>query len=304
MWNDQCLTRRNATFLEDLIRSYDLNILNDQSQTRFGGENHSIIDLTLATPSAAVYCRDWTTLELEEGVGSDHAVIEWRWQDEAARSNGNWKFRGWALKKKLDDEKEAQKRGEKVVTLEDKWRALTEAEDRPILNDTSSRDDVRAEVDWIQSKLVHLLNKETVKITICARSKRWWNEDIKACRRKVGAAERKRKQKKDGWRQTLRMAKRDLQDAIRKAKRKTWTEFLESAAGKEVWSVLRYIGPPRSNCVPTISHKGNRADSLEEKAAMLRSISFPAPSHTREQEECQDRREWPTPLLEQDCSTR
>ena len=93
----------------------------------------------------------------------------------------------------------------------------------------------------------------------------------------MGAAERKRKQKRDGWRQTLRMAKRDLQDAISKAKRKTWTDFLEAAAGKEVWSVLRYIGPPRSNCVPTISHKGNIADTLEEKAAMLKSISFPAP---------------------------
>ena len=59
--------------------------------------------------------------------------------------------------------------------------------------------------------------------------------------------------------------------------RKTWTDFLEAAAGKEVWSVLRYIGPPRSNCVPTISHKGERADSLGDKATMLRAISFPAP---------------------------
>ena len=114
VWNKRCLVRRNATFLEDLIRRFNLSILNDQSQTRFGGEGHSIIDLTLATPSAAVYCRDWTTLELDEGTGSDHTVIEWKWQDEAARSDGGWKFRGWALKKKLDEEKEAQKRGESV----------------------------------------------------------------------------------------------------------------------------------------------------------------------------------------------
>ena len=277
VWNKRCLVRRNATFLEDLIRRFNLSILNDQSQTRFGGEGHSIIDLTLATPSAAVYCRDWTTLELDEGTGSDHTVIEWKWQDEAARSDGGWKFRGWALKKKLDEEKEAQKRGERVATLEDKWRALVGEEERPILTDTSDRDEVREEIDWIQGRLVQLLNKETKKITICARSKRWWNEDIRTCRRRVGAAERKRKKREEGWRQALRRAKKDLHDAIRKAKRKTWTDFLEAAAGKEVWSVLRYIGPPRSNCIPTISHGEERADSLEEKATMLRTISFPAP---------------------------
>ena len=122
-----------------------------------------------------------------------------------------------------------------------------------------------------------MLNKETKKITVCARSKRWWNKEIRACRRKVGAAERKRKKRRDGWRQELRQAKRDLHDAIRRAKRKTWTEFLEAAAGKEVWSVLRYVGPPRSGNIPTIEHKGQSADTNEEKAAMLRAISFPAP---------------------------
>ena len=277
-WNNRCVTRRNATFLEDLIDSFNLSILNDQSQTRFGGLNHSIIDLTLATPSAAIYCQGWRVLDtLEEGSGSDHAIIEWKWQDKAAKTDGGWKFRGWALKKKLDEEKEAQKRGEKVVTLEDKWRSLIGEEERPTLSDTSSREEVRAEIDWIQDRLIQLLNKETKKITICARSKRWWNEEIRACRKEVGKAERKRKRREEGWRQILRKAKRNLQDAIRKAKRKTWTEFLQAAVGKEVWSVLRYIGPPRSNCVPTISHKGVRADSLEDKARMLKSISFPAP---------------------------
>ena len=157
------------------------------------------------------------------------------------------------------------------------WRALVDGEERPTLDDTSEKDDVRAEVDWIQERLIHLLNKETKKNTICARSKRWWNEDIRSCRKKVGEAERKRKQREKGWRQALRTIKRDLREAIRKAKRKTWTEFLEAAAGKEVWSVLRYVGPPRSTCVPTISHGGKRADSLEDKATMLKAISFPAP---------------------------
>ena len=170
--------------------SYNLSILNDQSPTRFGGQNHSIIDLTLATPSAAIYCQDWRVLDREEeGSGSDHAIIQWRWDDKAAKSNGKWKFRGWALKKKLDEEKEAMKKGERVVTLEDKWRILVGEEDWPTLNDTSEKEEVCGEIDWIQSRLIQLLNKETKKITICARSKRWWNEEIRTCRKEVGKAE-------------------------------------------------------------------------------------------------------------------
>ena len=40
---------------------------------------------------------------------------------------------------------------------------------------------------------------------------------------------------------------------------------------------MRYVGPPRNSNIPTIEHKGQSADTNEEKAAMLRAISFPAP---------------------------
>ena len=59
------------------------------------------------------------------------------------------------------------RKGERVVTLEDKWRILVGEEDRPTLNDTSEKEEVCGEIDWIQSRLIQLLNKETKKITIC-----------------------------------------------------------------------------------------------------------------------------------------
>ena len=73
-----------------------------------------------------------------------------------------------------------------MVTLEDKWRILVGEEDRPTLNDTSEKEEVCREIDWIQSRLIQLLNKETKKITICTRSKRWWNEEIRTCQKEVG----------------------------------------------------------------------------------------------------------------------
>ena len=55
MWNPYCTTPRNAGFLENLITTYQLQILNDDHETRLTRERghlHSIIDLTLATPGA------------------------------------------------------------------------------------------------------------------------------------------------------------------------------------------------------------------------------------------------------------
>ena len=59
-------------------------------------------------------------------------------------------------------------------------------------------------------------------------------------RRDVSRAERLRKRGVPGWKETLRQSKAILSKAIRKAKREKWTEYLEAAAGKEVWAVKRY----------------------------------------------------------------
>ena len=60
-------------------------------------------------------------------------------------------------------------------------------------------------------------------------------------------------------------------------KRRTWEEFLHKADGNNVWSVMTYTKPQRGTAVPTISHEGATANTLEEKSDMLLSISFPAP---------------------------
>ena len=81
-WNPQCsqIQRRDTRFLEELIDTHDLQVLNGVKATRPGSECHSIIDLTLATPHAAPYCKEWRILDADQvATGSDHVVIEWRW---------------------------------------------------------------------------------------------------------------------------------------------------------------------------------------------------------------------------------
>ena len=78
-----------------------------------------------------------------------------------------------------------------------------------------------------------LLGQECTQITICARSKRWWNKEIKGKRKELGKAKRRlrrRKREGDGGRleeeeKAVREAGKALRNEIRKAKRKHGRSF-------------------------------------------------------------------------------
>lgn len=140
VWNPRCQRRRDHRFLEDLIDTHSLAVMNDEwatrtanLDTREGETNHRIIDLTLASPEAEEQVIGWSIREEPEAeTGSDHEVIEWRWKGKEQRTApGDWKIKGWALKEALDKEKEEAKEKKTVgETLEKKWRKKTGADCR------------------------------------------------------------------------------------------------------------------------------------------------------------------------------
>lgn len=58
--------------------------------------------------------------------------------------------------------------------------------DRPCLDDYATVENLEDEVDFVQSSLTAFLNVHVRKIMICARSKRWWNEEIRGKRQQLG----------------------------------------------------------------------------------------------------------------------
>ena len=135
MWNTACSQHRDARFLEELINTHNLQVLNDERATRPASTCHSIIDLILETPEVANFCQDWNILEGDqEATGSDHVVIEWRWTKPASEVTKGWKIRGCALKERLDKEKEEDWPSTKPK-LEVVWRLG--ATERPVLDDNS-----------------------------------------------------------------------------------------------------------------------------------------------------------------------
>ena len=274
MWNPACSQRRDARFLEELINTHNLQVLNDERATRPASTCHSIIDLTLATPEVANFCQDWKILdEDQEATGSDHVVIEWRWTKPASEVTKGWKIKGWALKERLDKEKQEDWPPTKPK-LEVVW-SLGSTE-RPVLDDNSTVETLEEEIDWIQNKLVQVLDDHVRRITICARSKRWWNDDIVSKRHQLSRVLRFRKTGRASQ-AAVKEAKKALRRSIRRSRRACWEKFLEEANGDDIWAIPRYTKPQKATAVPTISHQGAVAEDVSSKANMLVDISFPQP---------------------------
>jgi len=118
---------------------------------------------------------------------SDHAMVcaHLRW-DEGERAKVSRKVTGWDIDGlKSEEEKENYEKAQKE--LKDK------SSKRPVLTEESSEEDLPKEAQWIQRNFANHLNKCYKKVKVCARSKRWWNEEIAENRRILGSLKRARR---------------------------------------------------------------------------------------------------------------
>ena len=113
---------------------------------------------------------------------------------------------------------------------------------RPTLDDNSTAEELKDEIDWIQSTLIDILNDHCKVVSICARSKRWWNDDIREKRKSLGKAVRRWKREGGGYAE-VKEAKKTLKRAIKKARRECWEDFLNRVEGEDIWAVTRYTNP-------------------------------------------------------------
>jgi len=74
-----------------------------------------------------------------------------------------------------------------LEAVEKLWMEL--AKERAHLSTECTEDEVEQEAAWCQEAMSSVLNSTAKKIRICAKSKRWWNADIKE-RRKAVAREK------------------------------------------------------------------------------------------------------------------
>jgi len=83
---------------------------------------------------------------------------------------------GWDIDGlKQEEEKENYEKAQK------QWKELSVK--RPVLNEESSEEKSQEEAEWIQQSFVNHVNRHSKKVKVCARSKRWWKQEIAELRR-------------------------------------------------------------------------------------------------------------------------
>jgi len=113
---------------------------------------------------------------------------------------------GWNLAAMMDEDAEA---AEKL------WMEL--AKERTQQDAECTEVEVEQEAAWYQEAISSVLDTTGKIIRICARSKRWWNADIKERSRTIRGERRRRLHLAESAR-----AKAELQKSIRQSKREWW----------------------------------------------------------------------------------
>jgi hypothetical protein len=109
------------------------------------------------------------------------------------------------------------------------------------------------------------------KIRICARSKRWWNADIKKSRKAVDREKMTKRNSEEAAR-----ANAELQKSIRQSKKKMWNEYFQNLRGATVWRPSRYANACACTTLETLTDRQGKQGYISlEKEDMLRRESFP-----------------------------
>ena len=189
---------------------------------------------------------------------------------------------GWDIQGLMKDEKSLQ-------AAQREWMRHTQ--NRSILNDSCTCQELDKEVKWIEALLTQIINTHSKSMRVTPFSKRWWNKEV-AEARKIWAREKKLWGKISPNRKKLKQARNAFYHIVRRVKRECWQNFLLGEEGlnkgdvakiqpedkNRCWKALQYT-KPRTNCTtPTLQGPNNQmAVTMQDKEALVRSHAFPKP---------------------------
>jgi hypothetical protein len=105
---------------------------------------------------------------------------EWEFHVDKQEEADHMQVTGWNLAAMSKADEEA---AEKL------WKDLER--DRAHLGEECTGDDVEREAEWCQAILCNVLDAKAKKMRICARSKWWWNGEMKERRSALGREKRR-----------------------------------------------------------------------------------------------------------------
>ncbi len=162
VWNLYCHRRQNAAVLKELLERFGLLINNEPGRaTRPLSHTISIIDLVLFTRELGLL----TFLEIPEEYPalSDHELIVFRCEDIDLNSSkfGIGRITGWNIQNFIENK-------DQLKMTKAEWKLQTQVQ--PILQNLCRKEDLDQKVEWIESTLTEILNKNCKLVRVTSYS--------------------------------------------------------------------------------------------------------------------------------------
>lgn len=270
-----------ATQLAEWLQQHSFTIHNDYNVPTYvshDGRFQTVVDLTCSNRMAenATPVRNW---HIDRLIGhiSDHVGIRYEIghgsepTDAHAFDKWNWK-KADVERFKTTFSQEVQKNMETVMAIQ---RAATPSE-RDIDN--------LAEV--IANALEHAATRAVPVAKVCARSVPWWNETLSALksvytntRQDFADSSRWLGHPDQGLAAEVRRLKNTFKRSCRRAKKKHFTEVLEKAHNKDIYSFRQWSKAARKYVSPPlVMADGSMAVTPTEKSKVFLHTHFPPPA--------------------------
>ena len=165
IWNPHCQIKKNAGLLKELTNSYKLIVNKDSDYATYCSSQGtvSIIDLSLSSSKLRPLCI-WKILKEYSSLW-DHELILLGWEDMNKHSQFELQKNAteWSIQNLLEDKR-------LLLVAKKVWMECSLK--RPYLSSTSVRYNLDQEVEWFESKLSLLLDKNAKVLHVSPFSKR------------------------------------------------------------------------------------------------------------------------------------
>ena len=276
-WNSKIQNSIRANALISWINKFNCELINtsdEMTYTSHSKTSQSVLDLTFATSKLAENIIDWTTND-EIVTKSDHEVIAFNLLskntqkvDSSLNVTFNVQKANWNnFVKNLQSNYETAKLKMKVLIQ------------------TPNIENMKKMVILLRSTIENAIHENISKRRSCNQSKVWWSKNLTDRRKIMTYSKRQWKNSRieSDW-DLFKNSRNDYFNAIREAKNKSWTEFLNNAKRKEVFQIYRYTRSRSVEKLSFISHNNEIKIQFDEKCDALIDAIFSSSSEENQKE--------------------
>ena len=236
-------------------------------------EQRSTIDLVMASERLyedRITCKTW-----DNEYGSDHRAVH------------------TALSMEQDQE---QQQAERYLLQKADWNAVRKTITQTLARSPLPTTDIEQMQQYIQNATEDAIKQHCPKAKPSAHAKRWWTPDLTALRQNyTWTRNRARARRRQGNRNmdlevATKIARHDFHHAIKRVKKRHWTEFLDDT--KNIWKATRYLDPGTGSSFGRItSIKGQSGELTQDKPSIAKELLasfFPPPPEPQQPDEARD----------------